>query len=159
MFLLFFLVWVVFNGKLTLEIGLIGAGLCALLYAFCCAFLGYHPRKDAVAFRRIGKFLRYACTLLWEIIKCNVQLTRMVYNPNLEFKPQLVTFRTPLQGAVSKAVLADSITCTPGTITVLAEGDELTIHCLDASFAQGIEDTVFQRQLMQIEEGGRKHEA
>lgn len=61
-----------------------------------------------------------------------------------------MTFRTPLKGA-AKAVLADSITLTPGTISVHVEGEELTVHCLDESFMDGVEDTSFQRALLRME--------
>lgn len=49
MFFVFFLLWVAFNGRLTWEIAAFGAVLSGVLYAFCCAFLGYSPKKDWAA--------------------------------------------------------------------------------------------------------------
>ena len=125
MFFVFFLLWVAFNGRLTWEIAAFGAVLSGVLYAFCCAFLGYSPKKDWAAARLIPAALRYVGLLLTEIVKCNLALTRIVFAPKLEVKPHLVTFRTPLKGGF-KSALADSITLTPGTITVHSEGDRLT---------------------------------
>jgi multicomponent Na+:H+ antiporter subunit E len=48
-------------------------------------------------------------------------------------------------------VLADCITVTPGTISVTSEDDKLTVHALDKSFAEGIEDTDFQKQLLEMQ--------
>lgn len=149
MFLLFFLLWVAFNGRLTWEIAAFGAVISAALYAFCCAFLDYGPKKDLKAIRLIPGIARYVRLLLTEIIKSNVALTRIVFNRQIEVKPKLVTFKTPLTGT-RKSVLADSITLTPGTISVHCEGDSLTVHCLDEQFMEGIENTSFQQALLKM---------
>lgn len=147
MFFVLFLLWVVFNGRLTWEIAAFGAVLSAAMYAFCCAFLGYSPKKDWQVFKRIPKLVRYLGLLLSEVVKSNMALIKIVCMPHIEVKPKLVTFRTPLKG-MRKSVLADSITLTPGTITVLSEADRLTVHCLDESFMDGIDDLSFQKQLL-----------
>lgn len=151
MFVILFVLWVVFNGKLTWEIVFFGLALSGLIYAFCCAFLGYSAKRDLAIFRLIPRALKYLGLLVREIIKSNVALMRVVYsNHILDIKPKLVTFHTPLKGTY-KSLLADSITVTPGTITVLCEQDSLTVHCLDESFAEGIEDTDFQKQLLEMQ--------
>jgi len=48
-------------------------------------------------------------------------------------------------------LLANSITLTPGTITVSLDDDEYTIHCLDASLAEGLENSEFEKALMKLE--------
>ena len=48
-------------------------------------------------------------------------------------------------------VLANSITLTPGTITVAMEEDELTVHALDVSLAAGMDDSVFVHMLRRME--------
>lgn len=151
MFLILFALWVVFNGKINLEIALFGLVLSAVVYAFSCAFLGYSPKKDLAAAKKLGSVARYLWLVLTEIVKSNLALTRVVYSLDVEVKPQLVTFSTPLKG-VYKSVLANSITVTPGTISVHSEDDKLTVHCLDSSFAEGIEDTEFQKQLLKMQE-------
>lgn len=151
MFFVFFLLWVVFNGRLTWEIAAFGAVLSGVLYAFCCAFLGYSPKKDWAAARLIPAALRYIGLLLTEIVKCNLALTRIVFAPKLEVKPHLVTFRTPLKDGF-KSALADSITLTPGTITVSVEDDRFCVHCLDKELAEGMEDSVFVKLLEEMEE-------
>lgn len=46
MYILFFLLWVLFNGQVTLEIVLFGIVIAGAVYAFCCKFLDYSPGKD-----------------------------------------------------------------------------------------------------------------
>jgi multicomponent Na+:H+ antiporter subunit E len=49
-------------------------------------------------------------------------------------------------------ILANSITLTPGTITVSLTDDHLLVHCLDKSLAEGMDDSVFVRLLQKMEE-------
>lgn len=150
MFVVFFLLWVVFNGKLNMEITIFGVALSAVVYLFSCKFLGYSFEKDKKLFRLIPAAVKYLWLLICEIVKSNKALIGFVYSRKIEVKPQLVTFTTPLKGSY-KSILADCITVTPGTITVLSEGDKLTVHALDKSLADGIEDTDFQKQLLEMQ--------
>ena len=150
MFVVFFLLWVVFNGKLNAEIAIFGIILSAAVYLFSCKFLNYSFEKDKKLFRLIPSAFQYLWLLICEIVKSNLGLIRVVYSRKADIKPQLVTFTTPLKGAY-KSLLADCITVTPGTISVLSEGEKLTVHALDQSFAQGIEDTDFQKQLLEMQ--------
>ena len=151
MFVVFLVLWVVFNGKLNAEIAIFGVILSALVYAFSCKFLNYSFEKDKKLFGLIPAAVKYVWLLLCEIVKSNMALIRVVYSRRIEVKPQLVTFSTPLKGAF-KSILADCITVTPGTISVLSEDDKLTVHALDKSFADGIEDTDFQKQLLEMQQ-------
>ena len=148
---LFFALWILLNGRFTWEIAAFGAALTAALYFFCVKYLNYSPRRDLKRFCLIPDVLRYLYTVVREIVRSNFALIRFVYG-KARPKPQLVTFHTPIQSTALQAVLADSITVTPGTITVLLENGDLTVHCLDASFAQGVEDLDFQRMLVLMEE-------
>ena len=151
MFVVFFALWVVFNGKFNLEIAIFGVILSAVVYLFSCKFLGYSIEKDKKLLRLIPAALRYVVLLVCEIFKSNIALLKVVYSRKVDIKPQLVTFRTPLKGSF-KSLLGDSITVTPGTITVHSEDDKLTVHCLDKSFMEGIEDTDFQKKLLEMQQ-------
>ena len=63
----------------------------------------------------------------------------------------LVTFRTDLKTEFGRFLLANSITLTPGTITVQVKGDRLTVHCLDKSMLDTSDDGVFQRWIRKLE--------
>jgi multicomponent Na+:H+ antiporter subunit E len=74
----------------------------------------------------------YAVWLLREIAIANWQVVRIVLDPRLPAKPALVRFRTSLVTDLGKTVFANSITLTPGTITVEVAGDEFVVHALVA---------------------------
>ena len=151
MLLVLLALWIVFNGRLTLEIVLFGLVLSSAITWFSWKFLGYSPKMEKTALRLIPGALGYLWLLVKEIVKSNLTLLSYVYGRKKELKPQLVTFRTPLRGTL-KSILANCITVTPGTISVLSEEDKLTVHCLDKSFMEGIEDTEFQKQLLQMQQ-------
>ena len=71
-------------------------------------------------------------------------------------EPALIEFETHFKNDISRFLLANSITLTPGTITVAVKGDRFIVHCLDRTLAEGIESSVFVKLLEKIEsqEGG-----
>ena len=75
----------------------------------------------------------------------------MIYSAKYELEPAVVHFRTDLQTTFARVLLANSITLTPGTITVSLEDDLYTVHCLDKQLAQGIDSSVFVKLLERIE--------
>ena len=138
MFFVYFALWVVLNGRWTLEIGAFGLVFAALLYAFTCKFLGYSIKKDIKLIRGAKAGARYIVLLLGEIVKANVAVMHIVLNPDIEPKPALVRFKSGLKSEAHRVALADSITLTPGTITCQLRGDEYVVHCLDEGMAKGL---------------------
>ena len=151
MFFLLLCLWVILNGQITWEIVLSGAVLSALIELFAIRFMHYSLKRELRAIRLLPRVLTYLVHLIREIVKANWAVMRLILSPTLEVEPQLRSFRTPLTSPTARAVLADSITLTPGTITVSLEGDEYLIHSLDKGLMEGIEDTSFQRELLEME--------
>lgn len=151
MFILLLLIWFVFNGKITPEITMLGILLCACIYLFMCKFMGYSVRKDIALIKKGIYFFYYIVVLIVEIIKANLQVIHFVLNDREIVEPVIVEHRTRLRTNLGRVILANSITLTPGTITVSLEGNELVIHCLDSTMAEGIEDTIFERLLEKME--------
>ena len=71
MFIVYFALWVILNGKWTTEIGIFGVVFAAALYAFSCRFMGYGFKKDLHYLRRLPTTICYGATLLTEIFKAN----------------------------------------------------------------------------------------
>lgn len=153
MYILFFLVWIIFNGRFTLEIILFGLVISALMYGFVCKFMEWSPAKDIFFLGKSGQILRYLGLLIREIIRANMATIRMIVSPVSHPQPVIVQFSTKLRSRTARVLLANSITLTPGTITVSLEDERLTIHCLDKSFAEGLEDSAFEQALLKLEEG------
>ncbi|MCR5784888.1 MAG: Na+/H+ antiporter subunit E [Eubacterium sp.] len=152
MYVLYLLLFIIFNGKLTLEIFVIGAVIAALMLAFSCKFLTHSLKKEAIIYRSIGCFIYYIVVLLIEIIKANGYVIKVILTPHYKIEPAVVSFKTNIKSPQLKTFLANAITLTPGTITAEVNDDTFTVHCLDKSLAEGIEDSVFVRLLKKMED-------
>ncbi len=157
MYFLFFLLWIVFNGKVTMEIVILGLLVSAAIYAFICKFMGYSVRRDIVIAKKLLLIAKYILVLLWEIVKANIATIKMIFSTRYITEPVIVRFTTDLKTETAKVVLANSITLTPGTITVSLEGDEFVVHCLDKDFSEGLNDSIFVKMLLKLE--GNEKEA
>ena len=159
MFICFFALWVVLNGKWTTEIGVFGLVFAALAYAFTWKYMGYSPKVDFALFMRIPSAVRYGANLIVEIIKANLAVTKLILKPDYVPEPQLVQFDVDLKKNRHLVALANSITLTPGTITVDLHDNHFTVHALDASFVDGLDDGGFVQQLMEMEKKHMKLDA
>ena len=153
MFILFFLIWVIFNGQLTAEIAAFGVVIAGVMYWFLCKFFNYSPRFDLFLYKKSPLLVQYILTLIWEILKANFAVFRLIYTAEYELEPTVVHFKANLHTTFARVLLANSITLTPGTITVALTDNEYTVHCLDKELAEGISSSVFVKLLTKIEEG------
>lgn len=151
MFILLLLLWIVFNGKCTLEIFLFGIGFSALIYAFLCKFTDYSVKKDIKYFTAVPLVILYLLNLIWEIILANIHILPFLFKSTKKQHPVLVKYKTSLKTPIARFVLANSITLTPGTITVELNEDELTIHCLDKSLCSDTDESSFVKLLKKME--------
>lgn len=151
MYLLFFIIWVVLNGRLTLEIAIFGLVIAALIYGFICKFMDYSFQKDIFIIMRIGYILEYIFVLFWEIIKANINVLKLVFSSKYENEPAIIKFKVDLNTKGARVLLANAITLTPGTITISLEENEYMVHCLDKDFGKGIESSVFVILLQKME--------
>ena len=145
MYIIFFLIWVIFNGQLTVEITAFGLVVSGVMYAFICKFMDYKPGTDAMIAKKIFCFLHYIGVLLKEIIKANYIVIKKLTSSRYEIEP------ADLQSNFARILLANSITLTPGTITVLLEGNEYVVHCLDKELAAELDRSVFVTLLKKLE--------
>lgn len=153
MYTLFLAFWILLNGRITTEIVLFGVVIAAAVFAFTCKFLDFSIKKDFMLIKSAGLLIVFFFVLLREIAKANMDVLKLILSPRLQPEPAVVYFRSDLKTGIAKVMLANSITLTPGTMTVSIVDDVYCIHCLDKAFADGIEESVFVHLLRKLEEG------
>lgn len=153
MFIFLFVCWVIFNQNFTLEIAIFGLVISAVIYLFACKFMDFSVQRDLFIMKKIPRMLLYIIVLFKEVIKANFVLIKVFVIGHKDREPVIVEFESKLQYQVSRVFLANAITLTPGTITVSLEGNKFKVHCFDKSLAAGLNDTVFEKHLLKIEEG------
>lgn len=153
MLLLLMIFWILLNGKITAEIVILGAIVCAGVYSQDHIYGGFTLRREMQMWRRAPRAVAYLFLLLWEVIKACVQVMVLTLSPNAkEVKPRLVRFDSPVRTEIGKVILANSITLTPGTITCGESGGQFYIHALDEQFAGGMTDSAFVRAIKKMED-------
>jgi multicomponent Na+:H+ antiporter subunit E len=98
--------------------------------------------------------LAYWPWLVKEIVISGCQVTRIILHPRLPVSPALVRFRPSQQTAVGLVTHANSITLTPGTITVEAAHDEFLVHALTLEGAQSLAGSEMDRRVRRLEGSG-----
>ena len=159
------IVWSLFNwvpDPAHLLVGIFAAGIVALLLGDLVVerpHLLLHPK------RYVYFLFIYVPVFLWEVLKANVDVARRVIHPNLPILPGIVKVKTTLQSDIAITLLANSITLTPGTMSVDIDKDRavLYIHWIDVRSKDIVEASRiiverFERILQTIFEEGAENE-
>lgn len=157
MFFLLFAFWIILNGRWTAEVAIVGVVVSGLIYLLAWKFMDYSPRKEWAVARRIPRAFCYFCYLVGEVFKSAWQVIKFIWSPKVEVQPEVTSFHTRLRTDAGKVVLANSITLTPGTITVDIRDNRLLVHCLDESLDSDLEGSGMEQRIMKVE-GGRHHD-
>lgn len=126
------LTWVLLTGSLAVDELLLG-GVVSLVVVFAAG-----SRLALLSGLRLTPLaplylLRYLGYFFGQLLLSNIDVARRVASPALPINPGLVEIRTGLTSELGRMLLANSITLTPGTLTVEAEGDRLLIHWIDST--------------------------
>lgn len=150
MFVFCMALWMVLNGRFTWEILLIGAAVSAAVSLGFRRMTG--KRQELLPAGKLPGVFGLFGYLLKEILRANMKVIRMVYRKEMP-DARLASFAPQLHTTAARVALADCITLTPGTITADMQESSLTVHCLDGSMAEGLEDSGFVRRLQALENG------
>ena len=132
-----FAFWIALTATLALYDLVLGAICSAFVAVLTVALLGraLDPRITPIVLLKLPWFI---LRLIWEIIKANYDVAKIIIDPKLPIDPRIVEYRTYLAGDLPRTVFSDSITLTPGTVTVELEDDMLKVHCLCPYHEEGL---------------------
>jgi multicomponent Na+:H+ antiporter subunit E len=125
-----FIFWVLLNNSLEPLILLLGAGLSIFLSLVFCARCNVFSELKLTPSAFLYTII-YMVVFLYELIKSNLDVARRVVTPSLPINPGIVEVKTRLHSKMGRMILANSITLTPGTLTIDIVGDTLYIHWID----------------------------
>ncbi len=101
--------------------------------------------------RVLLKWIVYGGVLFYEVVKANIQVAMITLSRHMNIEPMVVTYKSQLSDEGLLTILANSITLTPGTMTVDIEGNQLLIHCLNQSYSEGLSEMLLEKKLCEIE--------
>jgi|Deesub1362A_J573_1020465.scaffolds.fasta_scaffold00415_2 multicomponent Na+:H+ antiporter subunit E len=138
-----FVFWVVLSGKMQVRYLIIGFVTALAITVATRPLLILPPERTGSSWLSLWdlpwfRIFLYVPWLLWQIIVANVQVAMLILHPKLPIDPKVVKFKKYIPHPVGRFALANSITLTPGTITVDLEADEYTVHCVQGGFVGGV---------------------
>ncbi len=125
------LLWLVFAGNLDPQEMIIGAVAAAMVTLLRSGQPCLLENANILHPKRLFMALAYTPYMIWAIIVANLDVAMRVVKPRLDINPGIVKIKTKLKSPVARMILANSITLTPGTLTVEVSGDDLYIHWID----------------------------
>lgn len=149
MFILLLLVWIIFNERVTFEVMWLGCLISACVTLFTVKFMDYDIKKEIKLLKKLPLFCLYLYNLVIEIFKSTWTTIELILFED-EVEPALYTFTNTYKTNVGKTLKANSITLTPGTITV-EYGDEFKVHCLDKSLVDGMDENSISKIVKEME--------
>lgn len=146
-FLLLMSTWVIFSGQfdaMHLTLGVLSSAFVTAI----SADLLFAKRSTGIG-TRIAEGIKltiYLSWLLWQIVLANFHLLRLSLLPGgmKDVEPSIVKFRTALKSDFARYLLANSITLTPGTITVKILDDEFYVHSISKLSTDGLDGRMEQ---------------
>jgi len=147
-----FAFWVLLSGFFTPF--LLGAGLVSAYLVARVAVRMEVADREGQPFHLGLAAIRYWSWLAKEIAKAAWDVARIIVHPRLPISPTMARFKPKQDSSVGLVTHANSITLTPGTITVGAKPDEFVVHALTAGGAAGVLDSEMDRRVRRFEQGG-----
>ncbi len=128
--------WLLLSGKVDafhLSLGFV----CCLVVSLVSKDLLFEDKKEKDRIGIAWRFTWYLPWLFWQILLANFHVAYLTLHPRMKEKidPRIVRFKTRLKNDLAKVTFANSITLTPGTITVRIVDDEFVVHAISKTAA------------------------
>ncbi len=147
--LVLFIVWLLLSGHYTALILSFGVASCIFTVAVSM-------RMDVIDHEghpiHLGwRALLYWPWLLWQIIVANIDVAKLILMPSLPISPNIIIVNAEQKTELGKVIYANSITLTPGTVSLEIEGSQIVVHALTQSAADDIAGGAMNRKVTRME--------
>ncbi len=151
-FIILFSFWILLSGYfdfMHLFLGIISS----LFVAFISHDLMIGDVNIRRGFKKLLRFIRYLPWLLYQIALANLDIVYRTLHPNMPIAPRIIKFKTDLKTDMGIVTLANSITLTPGTVTIDVKNGEFIVHAIAEKPAEDLLEGEMQARV-KIVEGG-----
>ncbi len=152
-FLLLLGFWVLLTPNRTPESFSIGILVAMGVTVFSRRILFTEAEMPLYRLRHLLMFLTYLPLLLVEIVKSNIDVARVVLSPIMPIQPQLIKVPIRIRNEVNRVILGNSITLTPGTLTVDITDEYFLVHALTRNAADTMQGNLMIRWVKKMDEG------
>jgi multicomponent Na+:H+ antiporter subunit E len=142
--------WLLWSGFFTPLMLLLGLFSCGLVVYLSSRLRLFDSQFHAL---RLGpRLFRYWAWLAGEIVRSSLEVSRVVLSPRLPISPTLVDIESSSKHPDDRAILGNSITLTPGTLTIAVAGQRLTVHALTRQGAEELLAGSIERRVAALRE-------
>ena len=149
LFILLFLSWLLLSGIYTGLLLGFGVLSCLVVVAICHRMkivdLEGHPNHLVLG------LLRYIPWLLWAIVKANIDVVRRIVHPRLPMSPRVIRVEASQKTHLGQVIYANSITLTPGTVTIETDEGTIDVHALTREAAEDVHSGDMDRRVTDME--------
>lgn len=145
-------VWFLWSGHT--DTLLVSLGLCSCALVVALVMRMGTVDDEGVPFASLPRLLIYLPWLGWQIVGSNLHVARRVLSPGMPIAPRMIRVRSGQQSEAGQVLLANSITLTPGTVSVRLHPGEIEVHALTAEAAAELADGEMDRRVTRVA-GGR----
>lgn len=145
-----FVFWILLSGEFTFVLILSGI-ISSLLVSYWSHDLLIGDADIRSGTLRTLRFIRYLPWLLWQIVLSNFDLAYRTLHPRMPIDPVMISFKNELRTEIGMVTLANSITLTPGTVTIEVSRDEFIVHAIAGKPAEGLLSGEMLRKVKEIE--------
>ena len=144
--------WLLLSGYFDVPLLLIFGALAFALVVFVAWRTEViDPEEKPLRLRLNAHILTYWPWLLWQVVLANLDVAKRILDPKLPISPTLIELKPSQHSDLGRVIYANSITLTPGTVTVALSGDSLTVHALTRSGAEDLQKGDMDRWVAVLE--------
>jgi multicomponent Na+:H+ antiporter subunit E len=147
---LLYVLWLLLSGYWTdgllLSFGVVSTLICVV----AAARMGIVDR-EGVPLRQAIRAITYWPWLAWQVVLSNISVAKIILNPKLPISPTLAIVPSSQKTDLGQVIYANSITLTPGTISVDVAGDGILVHALEAGGIADLEGGEMDRRVTAFE--------
>ncbi len=149
--ILFWFFWIMVTGSVQIIPLIVGALVSLMVLLFNRSILIQPEERSPVTGSNLLIYFKLALRFLRDIFIANIQVALIVLNPRLPVEPRIVTFRSGLKTQVNRVLLANTITLTPGTLSVMCSEDEYVVHALSPRHGEDVKNMQLTADLRETE--------
>lgn len=132
---------------------LLGLGALAVVLVVTIARRMDRQDRKGQPVRLSPKSVLYWPWLAWQIVKANLDVARRIISPGMPIRPTLIRVNASQKSELGRVIYANSITLTPGTVSINVDGNTIEVHALTREAAQDLRRGEMDRRVREAEGG------
>jgi multicomponent Na+:H+ antiporter subunit E len=150
-----FATWMLLSGEFSVHHGLVlGLGIASVILVVLIAVRMDVVDQEGHPIHLTQRFIGYWLWLLLEIVKSSIDMTRLIWSPSLPVSPTMYILKAGQPGELGQVIYANSITLTPGTVTVRLDGGDILVHAITREMGEDLATGEMDRRVTRLAASG-----